>query len=229
MVEKVLIVDDEEAIVSMIKDALTGDGYDVISAANGEQAINQAKHRPDLIILDVMMPGPDGFEVCQTIRNVVACPILFLSARQSEADRIKGLAIGGDDYITKPFSLKELKMRVAAHLRREKRATSLSNRTLLRFRDLAIDLKGHEIFYCDQPIVFTRREFEIIELLALHPGVIFSKDQIYEKVWGYDAEGDSASVAEHIKKIRFKLGESDPETNYISTVWGVGYKWERVK
>lgn len=229
MYEKILIVDDEEEMVAFMRDSLVNEGYEVLTAFNGEEAITQSNLHPDLIILDIMMPNKDGYEVCQAIRDKVACPILFVSARQNEVDRIKGLAIGGDDYITKPFSLKELKMRIQAHLRREKRAVSLNNRTLLRYRDLAIDLKGHEVFFRGQPVFFTKREFDIIELLALHPGVTFSKDQIYEKVWGYDAMGDSAGVAEHIKKIRSKLNETDPETEYITTVWGVGYKWERLK
>ncbi|MFZ5989477.1 MAG: response regulator transcription factor [Bacillota bacterium] len=229
MYEKVLIADDEEGMVSFLKDALISEGYEVLIAYNGEQAVKSAMQQPDLIILDIMMPDKDGYEVCQTIRDTVACPIIFLSALQSEFDKIKGLAMGGDDYLTKPFSMRELKVRIQAHLRREKRAASLKNRAFLRFGNLAIDLKGHEVYLKDRQIIFTRREFDIIELLALHPGIVFSKDQIYEKIWGYDATGDSAGVAEHIKKIRSKLNEVDPEIEYISTVWGVGYKWERIK
>ncbi len=229
MYEKILIVDDEEDMVSFIKDSLINEGYQVLTAANGEEAVISARQQPDLIILDIMMPGKNGYQVCQAIRADVSCPILFLSALGMEADKIQGLAIGGDDYITKPFSLKELKMRIQAHLRREKRAISLTNRVFLRYQDLAIDLKGHTVYFHDKEIIFTKREFEIIELLALHPGITFSKEQIYEKVWGYDAMGDSAGVAEHVKKIRSKLSEADPATNYITTVWGVGYKWERQK
>lgn len=227
MHEKVLIVDDEEGMVSFLKDALISEGYEVMVAHNGEQAIKSAMNHPDLIILDIMMPDKNGYEVCQEIREEVSCPIIFLSALQSEFDKIKGLAIGGDDYLTKPFSIRELKVRVQAHLRRERRIASGKNRAFLRFGNLAIDLKGHEIYYDNQQIIFTRREFDIIELLVLHPGIVFSKEQIYEKIWGYDAMGDSAGVAEHIKKIRAKLGEADPEIEYISTVWGVGYKWKR--
>lgn len=229
MHEKILIADDEDGILNFIKDALMNDGYEVLTAGDGEQAIRYAMKQPDLIILDIMMPGKDGYEVCQAIRDTVSCPIIFLSARQSEVDRIKGLAIGGDDYITKPFSIKELKIRIQAHLRREKRAIALNNRSFLRYRDLAIDIKGHEVFLENRAIPFTKREFEIVELLALHPGITFSKEQIYEKVWGFDALGDSAGVAEHIKRIRAKLSDADPGTEYIATVWGVGYKWERIR
>jgi len=229
MSEKILIADDEEGIVSFIKDALICQGYEVIVAQDGEQAVKSAMQHPDLIILDIMMPGKNGYEVCKTIRDVVSCPIVFLSALESESDRIRGLALGGDDYLTKPFSIRELKVRVQAHLRREKRAETFKNRVFLKFGNVSIDLKGHEVFVKDKQITFTKKEFEIIELLVLHPGIVFSKEQIYEKIWGYDAMGDSAGVAEHIKKIRSKLGDADPERDYISTVWGVGYKWERVK
>jgi DNA-binding response OmpR family regulator len=229
MYERILIADDEEDMVSFIKDTLTSDGYEVFVAYNGEQAVTYAAMQPDLILLDIMMPGLNGYEVCRKIRDTVGCPIIFLSALQGEVDKIKGLALGGDDYLTKPFSMKELRMRIQAHLRREKRAISLSNRAFLRHGNIAIDLKGHEVYVNNKQINFTKREFDIIEFLALNPGMVFSKDYIYEKVWGYDANGDSAGVAEHIKKIRAKLNESDPELEYISTVWGVGYKWERIK
>lgn len=228
MREKILIVDDEEGMVHFIRDALCAEGYSVMTASGGEQAITLARQQPDLIILDVMMPDKDGFEVCRTIRDVVSCPILFLSALQNEPDRIKGLALGGDDYIVKPFSIRELKMRIAAHLRREQRAGTPGKKAVLRYGQLAIDIKGREVYFKETMISFTRTEFDIMELLALHPGIVFSRDQIYEKVWGYDAEGDSAGVAEHVKKIRAKLtGVCDHE--YISTVWGVGYKWERAR
>lgn len=229
MYEKILIIDDEEDIVAFIKDALDLDGYQVLAAYNGEQAMKYVAMQPDLILLDIMMPGLNGYEVCQRIRDTIGCPIIFLSALQSEADKVKGLALGGDDYLTKPFGMKELRMRIQAHLRRENRAISLRNRTFLRFGNIAIDLKGHEVYLNGKQIVFTKREFDIIELLVLNPGIVFTKDHIYEAIWGYDANGDSAGVAEHIKKIRAKLNEGDPNIEYISTVWGVGYKWERVK
>lgn len=229
MHEKILIVDDEEGMVSFIRDALVSEGYEVNAAYDGEEAVRCAMKHPDLIILDIMLPGKDGFEVCQQIRDVVSCPILFLSAMQGEMDRIKGLAVGGDDYIVKPFSLRELKMRVQAHLRREKRVQAIHQRSYLRYGGLSIDLQGHAACYKDIPIYFTPREFDIVEMLALHPGLVFSKDQIYEKIWGYDSEGDSAGVAEHVKKIRAKLNEFDADHEYIVTVWGVGYKWQRIK
>jgi two-component system, OmpR family, lantibiotic biosynthesis response regulator NisR/SpaR len=227
MYEKILIADDEEGMISFLKDVLISEGYEVLVAMNGEEAIKGAKMNPDLVILDIMMPDLSGYEVCQAIRDEISCPIIFLSALQSEFDKIKGFSIGGDDYLTKPFSTRELKVRIQAHLRRERRSNVAGNKAILRFGNLAIDLKGHAIFHNGNQIVFTRREFDIVELLAMHPGIVFSKDQIYEKIWGYDAMGDSACVAEHIKKIRAKFVEENPETEYISTVWGVGYKWKK--
>ncbi|HEX2946710.1 MAG TPA: response regulator transcription factor [Clostridia bacterium] len=227
MCGKILIADDEREIVNFIRDALVKEGYEVMEAYDGEAAVKLASRDPDLILLDVMMPGKDGCEVCREIRDRVACPIIFLSALQSESDKIRGLAMGGDDYLTKPFSMKELKVRVEAHLRRERRALSTSSRKLLRFGDLAIDLKGHEVHFRDAAVNLTKKEFEILELLSLHPGMVFSREQIYERIWGFDAVGDSAGVSEHIKKIRSKLNENDPGAEYITTVWGVGYKWDR--
>jgi len=229
MYEKILIADDEEGMVSFIKDSLVKEGYEVWVAYDGEQAVKNAMRQPDLIILDIMMPGKDGFTVCQAIRDIVSCPIIFVSALQSEADRIKAFVLGGDDYIIKPFSMREMKTRIHAHLRREKRVASLDKRTCLRYGDLIIDIKGHDVYFMDAPLYFTAREFGIIELLALHPGMVFSKEQIYERVWGYDAVGDAAGVAEHIKNIRCKFTGAEPNANFISTIWGVGYKWERTK
>lgn len=228
MQDKILIVDDEAQIVSLMEQAMTAEGYRVLTASNGTEAMNRLGEGPDLIILDVMMPGINGFELCQMIRDEVDCPILFVSAKQTEADRIQGLSIGGDDYITKPFSLRELKARVAAHLRGSRRMReSSAERSLLRYGRLRIDLKGREVHVNESVVPMTAKEFDIVELLALHPGQVFSKEQIYDRIWGLEASGDASTVTEHIKKIRAKLGARDPLNSYISTLWGVGYKWER--
>lgn len=228
MREKILIVDDEEDIVSFIKDYFEDEGYEVIIAKNGKEAIEYSKKDIDIILLDIMMPDFDGFNVCRKIRDKVSCPIIFLSARQSESDKVKGFGAGGDDYIVKPFSLKELKARVEAHLRRERRV-SLNNKSKVSFGKLTLDFNSHQVFYGDEEIFLTAKEFEIVEFLSLHPKQVFSKEQIYEKVWGYDAQGDSSTVAEHIKKIRAKFISVDENLNYIYTVWGIGYRWERGK
>ncbi|ORX22661.1 response regulator transcription factor [Thermoanaerobacterium sp. PSU-2] len=228
---KILIIDDEKEIADLLKDSLERKGNTVLTAYNGKEGIEKAKEMPDLIVLDIMMPDIDGYEVCRKIRDTVICPIVFLSAKQSEMDRIKGFALGGDDYVVKPFSLKELLARIDAHLRREKRAILLNEegkRALLNFKNITIDLKSREVMVNGNPIGLTKKEFDVLELLSLHPGQVFSKEQIYEKVWGFDAEGDTTTVTEHIKNIRAKIENLDPDTEYIKTVWGIGYKWEKV-
>lgn len=226
MREKILIVDDEEEIISFLKDSLEEDDYEIFTACTGKEALQKINLYPDLILLDIMMPNMDGYEVCSTIRDVVNCPIIFLTAKVEEQDIVKGLAIGGDDYIEKPFSLKQLKARINAHLRREKRNINSSDKANLYFKNISINLKNKEVYCSGQIVTLTKKEFAIIEFLSINCGQVFSKEQIYEKIWGYDAEGDSASVAEHVKKIRQKLQNLDAEEEYISTVWGVGYKWQ---
>lgn len=225
MREKILIVDDEEEIISFLKDSLEEDGYEIFTACTGKEALQKIKLYPDLILLDIMMPDMNGYEVCSNIRDVVSCPIIFLTAKVEEQDIVKGLAIGGDDYIEKPFSLKQLKARINAHLRREKRNINSLDKANLYFKNVSINLKNREVYCSGQLVTLTKKEFNIIEFLSINCGQVFSKEQIYEKIWGYDAEGDSASVAEHVKKIRQKLQNFDTEEEYISTVWGVGYKW----
>ncbi|WP_313233804.1 response regulator transcription factor [Tissierella praeacuta] len=225
--ETILIIDDEKDLVMIIKDTLESNGYNVLTAYNGFNGIEMSRKKPDLIILDIMMPDMDGFNVCSLIRDNVDCPILFLSARNSEIDKIKGLAIGGDDYITKPFSLKELVSRVKAHLRREKRISKMEKNTFLHFGNLDINLKGLNVKVNNEDINLTKKEFEIVELLSLNPGQVFSKDQIYDKIWGYDGLGDTSTVTEHIKNIRSKIASINKENEYIKTVWGFGYKWEK--
>lgn len=226
----ILIVDDEAALVDLLKDTLEPKGYRVWTAHDGAAGVELAMKQPDLIILDIMMPEVNGFDVCRQIRDTVPCPILFLSAKQYETDRIKGLAIGGDDYIVKPFSLAELTAKIEAHLRREERSMlmgGMSQRKTLHYKHLTIDIQARQLLLHARPVVLTKRELEIVEFLSLHPGQIFSKEQIYEKIWGFDAEGDANTVAEHVKNIRAKLAEYDPDTDYIATVWGIGYKWQK--
>ncbi|OPA73390.1 DNA-binding response regulator [Paenibacillus selenitireducens] len=227
MREKILIADDEQDIVEFMRDALQDEGYEVRVAYDGKEVLNRLVDQPDLIILDIMMPHLDGLEVCQVIRNRVSCPILFLSARSAEADRIRGLAVGGDDYIVKPFSMPELKARIQAHLRREQRNHFDHQPKLLHHGDLTIDLDSLQLYYQDIHIPLTSLEFELFQLLFMHPNQVFSREQMYERIWGYDAEGDASTVTEHIKNIRAKLATAAPEMTFVATVWGVGYKFER--
>lgn len=218
----ILIADDELDIVKMLAGFFSGKGYNVLTAANGIDTIKQAERKPDIILLDINMPGLDGLSVCERILNYVSCPILFLTARIEDADKVKGFSVGGDDYIVKPFSLVELDARIKAHLRREARH---SFNAQIKFADeLTIDYAERCIFFKDNRISLAKKEFDIVELLSSNPGQVFDKERIYEKIWGYDSEGDSSVVAEHIRRIRTKIA-TYTEKSYIETVWGCGYKW----
>ncbi|CAM3962677.1 DNA-binding response regulator [Bacillus cereus] len=225
MAGKVLLVDDEPDILTFIKDSLVMEGYEVRSALSGEEALEKLDSSVDLIILDVMLPDMNGFKVCEKMREFYTCPILFLSADSSEQSRIEGLLIGGDDYINKPFSLKELKARIVANLRRTTELKMMGQKNFLRYGDLVIDLQSYEIILGKEKIHFTKKEYEVVKMLALHTGQVLTKEQLFEKIWGYDSESDVSTVVEHIKKIRTKLGVYDREYTYIQTVWGIGYKW----
>lgn len=219
---RILIVDDEEDMVSLLKDYFRINGYETITAYGGEEAIRKISLKPDLILLDVQMSDMDGATVCKKIRDHVTCPILFLTAKIDDADKIKGFEVGGDDYITKPFSIDELGARVAAHIRRESRNKAKAD---IRFwGNLMIDYSAKTITIGQKEIEFTKKEFDIIELLSMHPGQVFDRDHIYEKIWGYDATGDGTAVTEHIRRIRVKLKQCHAD-HYLETVWGVGYKW----
>lgn len=222
MQDTILIVDDEVDILSTLSDYFLYNDYRVITAANGQEALKKAATQPSLILLDINLPDLDGLNVCTRIRRFVSCPILFLTARAEESDRIRGLGLGGDDYIVKPFSLEELGARVAAHLRRERRR----GETPKVYLDdtLAIDYTKRQLYINEKEVALAKKEFDIIELLSGHAGQIFSKEQMYERIWGYDSEGDSAVVAEHIRRIRAKMAGAGARP-YVKTVWGVGYQW----
>lgn len=222
MSAKILIADDERDIVLMLGRFFESKGFRVLPACSGEEALQQAEKQPDIILLDINMPGTDGLEVCRRIRDHISCPILFLTARIEDADKVQGFAAGGDDYIVKPFSLVELEARVRAHLRREARHNSEGK---IRFSgELTIDYAERCLFFEEKPIVLAKKEFDIVELLSQNPGQVFDKERIYERIWGYDSQGDSSVVAEHIRRIRSKIA-AYTDCAYIETVWGCGYKW----
>ena len=219
---KILIVDDEQGIVTMLKDYFEFHGYLVYTAMSGTEALKGINSKPDIILLDINMPDMDGIEVCRKIRDHVSCPIIFLTAKVEETDAIIGFQSGGDDYVVKPFKLGELGARVEAHLRRENRGNS---RLSVKFFDsLAINYDKRQVAYQDKVIPFTKKEFDIIELLTRNPGQVFDKERIYEVVWGYDGEGNNSIIVEHMRRIRKKFMEYTKKT-YIETVWGIGYKW----
>lgn len=219
---KILVADDEKDVVSLLRDYFEINDYMVLTAYSGAEAIEKAAEDPDIILLDVNMPDGDGLSVCRKIRDHVSCPIVFLTARIEDSDKISGFASGGDDYIIKPFSIDELGARVAAHIRRDHRIRAKAN--VRFFGNITIDYTAKTVFAEDTVIELAKKEFQIIELLSLNSGQVFDKERIYEKVWGYDAEGDSSVIAEHIRRIRGKLSKYGEEY-HIETVWGMGYKW----
>ncbi len=219
---RIMIADDEPGIIQLLKDYFEIQDYQVIEAKNGLEVLGQLDKRPDLILLDVNMPMLDGFEVCERIRTHVSCPILFLTARIEEEDRIRGLMIGGDDYILKPFSIEELGARVEAHLRREKRRQTEG--VVKMFDRLAIHYRDRSVYYDGQPLSLTKTEYGLVEILSLSSGQVFTKEQLYEKVRGFDGSADSRIVMEHIRRVRSKIGKYTSHA-FIETVWGVGYKW----
>lgn len=222
--ERIMIVDDEVDILHMLERYFKLKGYHVITADGAEEALNKLNTQPDLILLDINMPHMDGIEICKSIRDYVSCPILFLTADTDEHDKIKGFSAGGDDYIVKPFSIEELGARVSAHLRRENR---VKRKTEVLF-DLhfTIDYAQRAVFYKGQQIPFTKKEFDIIEILSQNPGQVFDKERLYESAWGIEGLGNNSVVAEHVSQIRSKL-EAVGARQYIETVWGVGYKWAK--
>ncbi|WP_251208091.1 response regulator transcription factor [Acetatifactor aquisgranensis] len=224
MAYKILIVDDEKMMTELLTDHLQDCGYETMAANSAGEAISLLPKQPDLIILDINMPGMDGLELCRNIRSHIACPILFLTARITEQDKINGLQYGGDDYIAKPFSLGELSARVAAHLRRDER--SRSRPSVLTSNGLIVNLSQRLVSWNGQEIAFSKREFDLIAFLMTNANQVFDKERIYEMVWGYDAEGDSNVIKEYVRKIRARLREVTG-LDYIETVWGVGYKWKK--
>lgn len=218
--KKLLVADDEADIRSLLKETLQMEGYLVYTAKNGMEAMEGLKHQPDLILLDVNMPDMDGYTVCEKIRAYVDCPILFLTARTEERDRVNGLKAGGDDYILKPFGMDEMLARIEAHLRREERRKQ--ERNIYIKGDLTVDFSGRQALKDGVDAGLTKTEFSIVELLITHSGQVFDKERIYEYVRGFDGEGDASIIAEHVRRIRQKI---DGRQKHIETVWGVGYKW----
>ena len=217
----ILEVDDDEDLCTLLKRALERDGHQVTVLKSGGEIREQHLRWADCIVLDVMMPGEDGFETCRRIRGLADCPIVFLTAKTEEADILTGLGIGGDDYLTKPFRLGELRARIAAHLRREQRIPQ--NR--VRRAGLDFDLGERAVYRQGNLVRLTKGEYGICEYLALHAGQTFSKEQIYEAVFGWEGTSDESAVTEHVKNIRAKLKKEG--VSPIETVWGIGYRWLR--
>ncbi|MDO5392002.1 MAG: response regulator transcription factor [Eubacteriales bacterium] len=220
----ILVIDDETMLTDLLREHLQNNGYTVYTANDAQKAIALLRYKPNLILLDINMPEMDGLELCKNIRSHVVCPILFLTARITEQDKVNGLMAGGDDYITKPFSLAELTARIAAHLRRDERNKNAPD--VVASQGLLVNLFERSLSFNGQNIPVSKREFDLIEFLMTNANQVFDKERIYESVWGYDAEGDSNVIKEYVRKIRAKLYQATGN-DYIETVWGVGYKWVR--
>ncbi|NFG96241.1 response regulator transcription factor [Clostridium sporogenes] len=226
MKEKILVVDDDITIKNLIGVYLKSEGYDVDNASNGEEALNLiGDYNYDLVILDIMMPKLDGILTCIKIREKFTMPIIFLSAKGEELDKIQGLTVGADDYISKPFGSMELLARVKAQLRRYKKFNSITiSKNIIEIEDLVINVDTHEVNVRGENIKLTSKEFNILECLARNKGIVFSVEKLYETVWKEKFVVSDTSVVVHITNIRQKI-EIDPKApQYIKTVWGVGYK-----
>jgi DNA-binding response OmpR family regulator len=220
----VLVVDDEEAIAEAVRARLASEGFRVVVAFDGPQAIDRARaERPDLVVLDLMLPGMDGLEVCKVIQREEWVPVLMLTARTEEADKVAGFAVGADDYLTKPFSLRELVVRVKAILRRKDRILSSGGHDALVRGGLTIDPARRKVLVDDEEVALTPLEFEILFALARDPGVVLGREQLMERVWGYRDFAGGRVVDSHVARIRRKLGEDGNEPRFIRTVHGVGY------
>ncbi|WP_410771636.1 response regulator transcription factor [Fontibacillus sp. BL9] len=225
---KVLVVEDEADMARIMQDYIQVHGYEVHVAGEGKTAIHLIEAvQPDFIILDIMLPDADGIELCRQIREKLDTPILILSARGSDTDKVLGLGFGADDYMTKPFSLSELVARISAHLRRNERLVLAAARQeeLLTFGDLVIDKKGYRVAIADREISLSAKEFELLFFLSSHKNQVFSKSRLLDELWGYGAYGDENTITVYVRRIREKI-EADPASPvYIKTVWGVGYKF----
>ena len=226
---RILIIEDESEIAELEKDYLEVSGFEVEIENDGSQGLSRALTEDfDLFILDVMLPGTDGFEICKQLREAKDTPIIMLSAKTEEIDKIRGLGLGADDYISKPFSPGELVARVKAHLARYEQLTgeAEAKNQVIEIRGLKIDKTDHRVYVDGVEKTFTAKEFEILTFLAENPNHAFTKEEIFSKIWGLEPLGDTATVTVHIKKVREKIEKNPNNPEYIETIWGKGYRFK---
>ena len=229
MAKRVLVVDDEKLIVKGIRFSLEQDGIEVDCAYDGEEAIEAAKKKEyDVILLDVMLPKFNGFEVCQQIREFSNMPIIMLTAKGDDMDKILGLEYGADDYITKPFNILEVKARIKAIIRRSSKNTSNNNVDMkqISFGEMKIDCENRRVYIGSKEVNLTAKEFDLLELLVFNPNKVYSRENLLNIVWGYDYPGDVRTVDVHIRRLREKIESNPSEPKYIHTKWGVGYYFQ---
>ena len=225
--QTILIADDEAQIREILRIYFEKEGFKVVEAADGAEAIVQAQAgKPDIMILDIMMPVLDGLEVCKQVRKISDMPIIMLTAKDDDYDRILGLETGADDYITKPFNTREVVARVKAVLRRSGQSVAVKGKEVLEFPNLMINLSEYRVIAFGKQVTFTAKEMELLWCLASNPGIVFSRNQLLETIWGYTYYGDTRTVDTHIKRVRHKLDIKKDSAWDILTVWGVGYKFE---
>ncbi|MDO4265979.1 MAG: response regulator transcription factor [Eubacteriales bacterium] len=227
--KKLLIVEDEVSIAELEKDYLELSGFTVDIENDGTEGLNRALSEDyDLIILDIMLPGTDGFEICRRVREVKNTPILMVTAKKEDIDKIRGLGLGADDYITKPFSPSELVARVKAHLSRYERLTGAEKNAndIIEIRGIKIDKTARRVWVNGVEKAFTTKEFDLLTFLAEHPNRVFTKEELFREIWDMDSIGDIATVTVHIKKIREKIEYNTAKPQYIETIWGVGYRFK---
>ncbi len=230
MAKQILIIDDEPMIVESVSYNLKQEGYDVISAYNGEVGLQLAQTKDvDLILLDLMLPGVNGLELCRQIRQQSSVPIIMLTAKEGEIDRVLGLELGADDYVTKPFSMRELMARIKSVLKRTSpNGPGMAEQAkVIVSGDLQIDLLGHEVTNKGEAVSLSSKEYELLRILASHPGQVLSREQLLNLVWGNDFYGDNRTVDVHIRWLREKIEKDPGEPQYILTVRGVGYKFKK--
>ena len=226
---KILIVEDEEAIADLEKDYLELSGFQVEVATDGETGLKRAMEGEfDLYILDLMLPGVDGFDICRQIRNEKNTPIIMVSSKKDDIDKIRGLGLGADDYMTKPFSPSELVARVKAHLARYDRLTgsAMEANKIIEIRGLKIDTTARRVWVNGEEKTFTTKEFDLLTFLASHPNHVYTKEELFREIWDMESIGDIATVTVHIKKIREKVELDTSNPQYIETIWGVGYRFK---
>jgi DNA-binding response OmpR family regulator len=225
---KIMVVDDEVEIGELLKDYLEEEQYEVILCTNGLSALEAFRqHNPQLVILDIMLPGLDGMEVCRTIRSESAVPVIMLSAKKNDVDKILSLGLGADDYVVKPFSPGEVVARVKAQLRRTQQLSRpVENAEILKYSGLEINLKAYEVKVNNQEVELSAKEFEMLRYFAVHANQVLTREQIFENVWGFNEYGDINTVTVHIKKVREKIEKDPSHPQLIKTVWGVGYKFD---
>ncbi|MGI6007270.1 MAG: response regulator transcription factor [Ruminococcus sp.] len=228
--DRILIIEDDELIADLERDYLLAEGMEADIAQSGPEGLKQFEKREyDAVLLDLMLPGKNGFEICREIRRKSDIPVLLVTAKKEDIDKIKGLGLGADDYVVKPFSPAELTARVKAHIRIHRSLKAKEKERVIRAGSLEIYPDSYKVYKKGRPVELTGREFELLLFLARNPNIVFSRERLFDNIWGLEAVGDMATVTVHVNKLREKIEDNPSNPQYIKTVWGVGYRFQIVK